>query len=228
MFQRHTDELKRAMYFAAQLAKHESAEVIDSTFLLRGLLTDTDSRANVIFHLCQLLPEDAAKQAMLKSQQVNNKCDLIVKPVPHRSGSQKKDDAPNEISLGGDGQRILVETAREANRLRDYWIDTEHLVLGMLREGGNAAAAKLRAAGLDLEISRQRVSEGASPRTPRPNPVIFWVQRRPIGFALGFIFALGVITALTLLGIGRWGIAITIAILAIGPLLRSLASTKPR
>ena len=59
------------------------------------------------------------------------------------------------IGLGGDGKRILAYTAREANRLRDYWIETEHLVLGILRERENAAAVKLGVAGLDLERSRQ-------------------------------------------------------------------------
>ncbi len=200
MFQRYTDETKRAIYFAAQLALRESAEVIDSNHLLRGLLTDSESRANTIFRLCQLFPEDAAYQSTLKSLQVNNQCKLTIRQTSRQSSFQKKKVAPNMIGLGGDEKRILAYTAREANRLRDYWIDTEHLVLGILRESDNAAAARLRTAGLDLEASRQRVIESKSSRPARPNPVLWWARRRPLSIALAVVFFLGVIVALILLG----------------------------
>jgi ATP-dependent Clp protease ATP-binding subunit ClpA len=202
MFQRYTDETKRAIYFAAQLALYEDVEVIDSTFLLRGLLTDAESRANSIFRLCQLFPEDAAKQSTLKSQQVDNTCKLTIKQTSRRSAFRKKKAAPNMIGLGGDGKRILAYTAREANRLRDYWIDTEHLVLGILRAGDNAAAGRLRAIGLDLETSRQRVIESKGTRPARPDPVLWWARRRPLGTALAAVFLLGVIVAFVLLGFG--------------------------
>jgi ATP-dependent Clp protease ATP-binding subunit ClpA len=222
MFQRYTDETKRVIYFAAQLALYESAAFIDSTHLLRGLLTDSESRANSIFRLCQLFPEDAAKQSTLKGQQVDNKCQLTVQETSRQSAFKKT--APNMIGLGEDGKRILVYTAREANRLKDYWLDTEHLVLGILREGASPAAARLRAVGMDLETARQRVIESKSSRPPRPDPVLIWVRRRPIGFALVVVFLLGIVTALILLGIGRWGIALTIAVLAIVQLLKSMTS----
>jgi hypothetical protein len=106
------------------------------------------------------------------------------------------------IGLGGDGKRILAYTAREANRLRDYWIDAEHLVLGILREGRNAAATRLRAVGLEIETSRQLVIERKDTRPPRPNPVLWWARRRPLGMALAVVFFLGVFAALILLGFG--------------------------
>ena len=204
MFQRYTDETRRAIYFAAQLALYEGAEVIDSTSLLRGLLTDAESRANSIFHLCQLFPEDAAKQSTLKGQQVNNECKLTLKQTSRQSAFKKKNVAPNMIGLGGDGKRILAYTAREANRLRDYWIETEHLVLGILRERENAAAVKLGAAGLDLERSRQRVIESKGSRPRRPDPVLWWARKRrgAFGIALVVVFLLGVIVAVKLLGFG--------------------------
>jgi len=137
MFQRYTDETKTAIYFAAQLAVVECAAAIDSNYLLRGLLTDSESRANSVFRLCELFPEEAAKQSALKSQQANNKCELTIKETSRQSAVKKV--APNMIGMGKDGKRILAYTTREANRLRDYWIDSEHLVLGILREGENAA-----------------------------------------------------------------------------------------
>jgi ATP-dependent Clp protease ATP-binding subunit ClpA len=214
MFQRYTDETKRAIYFAAQLALYDGAEVIDSNHLLRGLLTDCEARANTIFRLCQLFPEDAAKQSTLKNSLPSNVCELSIEEASGKSFFRKEKAAPNVISLGGDEKRIFTFTLREANRLRDYWIDTEHLVLGILREGDTVAAVRLRSVGLDLETSRQRVVDNRNSRPAMPDPVLFWLRQSPIGFALVLAFALGVATALVLLGVGTVGILLTIAWLA--------------
>jgi ATP-dependent Clp protease ATP-binding subunit ClpA len=202
MFQRYTDATKRAIYFAAQLALYESAAVIESTHLLRGLLTDSESRADDIFRLHQLLPEDAAKQSALKSQQPDNKCELILKETSPRPAFTQTKAAPNTIGLGKDGKRILACTVREANGLLDYWIDTEHLVLGILREHDNAAATTLLAVGLDLDAARQRVIESKNTRPARPDPVLWWVYRRPLGVLLPIMFLVGLIVAFVFLGVG--------------------------
>ncbi len=125
--------------------------------------------------------------------------------------------------MTADGKRVVAYTAREASRIRDYWIDAEHLVLGILRDGDNAAAVRPQSVGLDLETSRQRVMESKNSRPRMPNPVLFWVRRRPIGFALVVAFILGIGTALTLLGVGRVGIVFTIALLAMVQLFKYLA-----
>ena len=180
MFKRYTDECKRAIFLAQQTALHEGAAAINSTHLLLGLLRETDSRANSIFRLRELLPAEAAQLAALRKQQLAN----------------------GIIPLSTDGKRVVAYTAREANRLRDYWIDSEHLVLGILREGDNASANRLRTIGLDIETSRQRVIENKSSRPPRPNPVLWWARRSPLGIGFAAVFALGVIVALILLGFG--------------------------
>jgi ATP-dependent Clp protease ATP-binding subunit ClpA len=201
MFNRYTDECKRAIFFAQQTALRGSAAAVDSNHILLGILTEASSRANRIFRLCELLPAEATQQSALGNQQ-------FVK---------------GRIPLTADGKRVVAYTAREASRIRDYWIDTEHLVLGILRDGDNAAAVRLRSVGLDLETSRQRVLESNSSRPPMQNPVLFWVRRRPIGFALVVAFILGIGVALTLLGVGSLGIVFTIALLATVQLFKSLA-----
>jgi ATP-dependent Clp protease ATP-binding subunit ClpC len=180
MFKRYTDECKRAVFFAQRTALHEGAAAINPTHLLLGLLRETDSRANSIFRLPELLPAEATQLTALREEQP-------VKGI---------------IPLSKEGKRVVAYTAREANRLRDYWIDTEHLVLGILREGNNAAASKLRTIGLDLETSRQRVIESKTSRPPRPNPVLWWPRPRLLGIVLEVAFVLGVIVALILLGFG--------------------------
>jgi ATP-dependent Clp protease ATP-binding subunit ClpC len=226
MFQRYTDEMKRAIYFGAQRARYDGASAIDSSHLLLGLLMDDASRADSVFHLHELLPEETAKQALLKSANIGNRCDLVFQRSSPRPLFGKRRALANEIGLAPGGKKILAYATREANQLRDYWIDTEHLVLGILRDSENAATVRLRSVGLDLESARQRVVENKASRPPRPNPVLFWVRRRPIGFALVVIFLLGIIAGLVFLGFGGLGIAVTIVVLAIAELLRSMARSR--
>ena len=143
-------------------------------------MTETGSRANSIFGLGELLSAEATQQSALGKEQ------MVKGTIPLTPG----------------GKRVVAYTAREANRLRDYWIDSEHLVLGILREGDSPAAARLHAIGLDLETSRPRAIENKSSRPARPNPVLWWARRRPLGLVLEIAFLLGVVVALILLGFG--------------------------
>lgn len=222
MFERYTNEVKRAIYSAAHASLDEGAEEISSTHLLLGLLTHPESRGNTIFRLGEILPDETGRQASLR-EHIAEKWELIIEEGSQRSFVKKKKTAPTTLKLSRDGKLILAYTAREANRLRDYWIDDEHLVLGILRANENAAAARLHAAGLDLETARHRVVENIGSRPTRPDPLVWWVRRRSIGFALVLVFILGIVTALILLGFGGIGIAIAIIFLAIGQLLNSMA-----
>jgi ATP-dependent Clp protease ATP-binding subunit ClpC len=181
MFGRYTDQCKRAVFFAQQIALRGDAAAIDPNHLLLGLLIENRAGTRDIFCLRELLPEDAARQDIIARQPV-----LKTKIIP----------------LSNDGKRVVAYTAGEANRLRDYWIDTEHLVLGLLRDENNAAAAKLRGVGLELKTCRQRVVGNRYSRLPRPNPVIWWVRQRSLGVVLPVVFLLGIIVGLYLLEFG--------------------------
>ncbi len=52
---------------------------------------------------------------------------------------------------------MLELSLREAIRLRHRHIGTEHILLGLLREGNGLAALALTEAGVDLADVRQRV-----------------------------------------------------------------------
>ncbi len=79
-------------------------------------------------------------------------------------------------------RRVLVLAQDEARRLRHSFIGTEHLLLGLLRDGESAAAAVLAGAGLTLDGARrqvERLTEAASghasaspPFTPRAKKVL--------------------------------------------------------
>jgi ATP-dependent Clp protease ATP-binding subunit ClpC len=183
MFERYTDRCKIAVFFARQTALCRDATAIDSNHLLFGILI-ANRKGGDIFRLRELLPEDGAQQDVIANQ-------------PLIKG--------RNVPLTDDAKRVLAYTAREANRLLEYWIDTEHLVLGILREENNAAAAKLRGVGLKLKVCRQLVAKNRGSRPPRPNLLIWWLRQVPsliVPVILPAVFLLGIMVALCLLEFG--------------------------
>jgi ATP-dependent Clp protease ATP-binding subunit ClpC len=168
MFERYTDESRRAIFFARHAALSRGKAAIDSNHLLLGLVWEKGTRADALFQLRVLLPEETSqKTTMNKAQSIES-----------------------EIPLSDDSKRALACTAIEADQLKDYWIDTDHLVLGILREDKCSAAAKLRAVGLKLESARKLVVDNKSSRPRRR--VSLWRQvilTHPVGRALSqFLF----------------------------------------
>jgi ATP-dependent Clp protease ATP-binding subunit ClpC len=72
-------------------------------------------------------------------------------------------------------KKVFGLSLREATQLGHNYIGTEHLLLGLLREGEGVAAQVLVSLGIDLGLVRQRVFElmsgtlvGSAPRSDRP------------------------------------------------------------
>jgi ATP-dependent Clp protease ATP-binding subunit ClpA len=127
----------------------EGAPGIDTVHLLKGLMWDKDSRAATIFNLREYFPlhydlpwKYATKEAVPK----------------------------HDLPLDLDSRGALRKAASEADALRDYWIDTEHLLLGLLAEKGCTAERYLALAGLTLQRAGQIVIENKLSR-PDYGPV---------------------------------------------------------
>jgi ATP-dependent Clp protease ATP-binding subunit ClpA len=79
-------------------------------------------------------------------------------------------------------RRVVVLAQEEARVLNHNYIGTEHLLLGLIREGEGVAARALEALGISLEAVRQQVEEiigrgkeapsGHVPFTPRAKKVL--------------------------------------------------------
>jgi ATP-dependent Clp protease ATP-binding subunit ClpC len=151
MFERYTEESRRAIYFAAAAGVSAGTAYITSEHLLLGLLAVSNSRANAKFNLRNCLPD-----YVTVLNQMAQVCPLI-----------------NQQQLTNDSKRILSYATMEAERLHNYWIDTEHLLLGILREESCTAALQLKQAGIDLSAARKVISESKSSGTEY-GPVPFW------------------------------------------------------
>jgi hypothetical protein len=79
-------------------------------------------------------------------------------------------------------RRVIVLAQEEARRLNHNYIGTEHILLGLLREGEGVAAKALKSLGIHLEGVRQQIEEiigqgqqapsGHIPFTPRAKVVL--------------------------------------------------------
>jgi ATP-dependent Clp protease ATP-binding subunit ClpC len=79
-------------------------------------------------------------------------------------------------------RRVVVLAQEEARMLNHNYIGTEHILLGLLREGEGVAAKALESLGVSLEAARQQVEqkighgqrapEGHIPFTPRAKKVL--------------------------------------------------------
>lgn|SRR5262249_7247693 len=144
MFERYTWPAKRAIFFARAVTVLSERNRIDSVDLLRGLMWGEDSRAQTIFQLREYFP--------------------LYQGCPWKSASLPKPE--EEPALDDPCKMILAWTAAEATRIGDYWIDTEHLLLGILRVRSCTAARYLEMTGLRLHTARDTIRQNKSSRPP--------------------------------------------------------------
>jgi len=64
-------------------------------------------------------------------------------------------------------RRVVVLAQEEARRLNHNYIGTEHILLGLIREGEGVAARALESLGISLEVVRQQVEEIIGPGSSR-------------------------------------------------------------
>jgi ATP-dependent Clp protease ATP-binding subunit ClpA len=136
MFERYTEQARRAIYFARVEAVLRGAPEISPAHLLLGLSWDEVSRANDIALLKDRLPELCMKMG-----------------TPFRPCCAIQADTKFEPGLDRDSKIALAYTAQEADKSWAYSIGTEHLLRGLLRFS-NVASAALNACGIDLADAR--------------------------------------------------------------------------
>jgi ATP-dependent Clp protease ATP-binding subunit ClpA len=115
VYEQYTESARRAIFFAIWYSRLRKSRDIDSVDLLRGLMHDGDSRVNTVFGLREYFPLHCG--------------------CPSKSAKAEEVPKPEPV-LTNEVKRILARSLWEADAVGDYWIDTEHLLLGILREQG--------------------------------------------------------------------------------------------
>ncbi|MEV4524415.1 Clp protease N-terminal domain-containing protein [Micromonospora tulbaghiae] len=183
MFERFTDRARSVVHHALDEARTEGRRPVGTEHLLLGVLADRDNlavrllaaggvdadalRAAVARHPAQgvdgLGAADAAAlreigidlAAIVARIEESFGPDALREATPRprrwwRRGSHHGTFSPR-------AKKVLELSLREALRLRHRHIGTEHILLGLLREGDGLAAVVLTEAGVDLDDLRRRV-----------------------------------------------------------------------
>lgn len=139
MFERYTERARRVLFFARYEASEFGSLTIEADHLLLGLLRDIKGLIGGIFD-----------RAGISLASVRDE-------MRQRARRREKVSTSVEIPFAADAKKILEYTAEEADRLGHGYIGTEHLLLGILREGTSTAAKLLTDRGLALDSVRQEI-----------------------------------------------------------------------
>jgi ATP-dependent Clp protease ATP-binding subunit ClpC len=94
-------------------------------------------------------------------------------------------------------RRVVVLAQEESRMLRHSYVGTEHILLGLIRDGEGVAAAALESLGISLAAARQQVQEitgrgqedpaGHIPFTPRAKKALQLSLREALQFGHSYI-----------------------------------------
>ena len=138
MFEKFTERSRKALSLAQNEAQRLNHNYIGTEHILLGLVAEGDGvAAKALQHLGVELPA------------VRRQVEFIV----------GRGDRPvyGEIGMTPRGKKVLQLAVDEARRMNHHYIGTEHLLLGMIREGEGIAAGVLESLGVNLEQARNEV-----------------------------------------------------------------------
>ena len=159
MFERYTERARRVLFFARYEASQLGSISIETEHLLLGLIREGKGLTSRIFARSHLSLESIRKE------------------IEGRTVFREKVSTSVEIPFSAETKRVLQFAAEEADRLLHNYIGTEHLLLGLVREGEGIAAGVLESLGVNLDKVRHQVihvlsqssSAAPAPETKRPS-----------------------------------------------------------
>jgi excisionase family DNA binding protein len=135
-FDKFTERCRKALNLAQEEAQRFNHNYIGTEHLLLGLVREDDGvAAKVLNNLGVSL--ERARQAV---EFIIGRGDRITL---------------GEIGLTPRAKKVIELTVDEARRLGHHYIGTEHLLLGLVREGEGIAAGVLESLGVNLEKARR-------------------------------------------------------------------------
>jgi ATP-dependent Clp protease ATP-binding subunit ClpC len=140
MFERFTDAARRVIVLAQEESRLLNHDYIGTEHLLLGLLREADGAAGQVLTSFAITVEWARAQ------------------VVEMTGSGDSTPAEN-VPFTPRAKKLLELSLREALRLGHGYIGTEHLLLGLIREGQGVANQVMARHGTAPDEARRRVME---------------------------------------------------------------------
>ncbi|MHB0998142.1 MAG: ATP-dependent Clp protease ATP-binding subunit [Armatimonadota bacterium] len=138
MWQRFTERARKVVFFAQEEAGRLGENFVTTEHLLLGLVRENDSVA------ARILERMGVSLNRIRSE--------VERQVTKGDGRLGQD-----MQLTPRAKRVIDLAYDEARQLNNNYIGTEHLLLGLIREGEGLAARVLGKLGVDLERTRREV-----------------------------------------------------------------------
>ncbi|MEX1281258.1 MAG: ATP-dependent Clp protease ATP-binding subunit [Acidimicrobiia bacterium] len=151
MFERFTDRARRVVVLAQEEARRLNHNYIGTEHILLGLIAEGEGVA--------------AKALQGMGISLENVREQVVEII-----GQGQQSPSGHIPFTPRAKKVLELSLREALQLGHNYIGTEHILLGLIREGEGVAAQVLQKLGADLPKVRQAVIQllSGSPGEERP------------------------------------------------------------
>ena len=147
-FEKFSERARRVLSLAQEEAQRFNHNYIGTEHILLGLVRETEGvAARVLSNLGVELTK------------VRSAVEFII-------GRGEK-SVPGEIGLTPRAKKVIELAVDEARRLNHSYIGTEHLLIGLLREGEGVAAGVLESLGVTLEKIRNETSRVLSQNAPQ-------------------------------------------------------------
>ncbi len=152
MFQRFTERAQKVLVLAQEEARRLKYPYIGTEHILLGLIREGEGIAARVL-----------KQMNVSADKVKTAVEQMVE-----TGNQP---VPADIPPTPRAKRVLELAVEESRQLGHNYVGTEHLLLGLIREGEGVAAQVLIALGANLERVRQQVINmlGGAPGGGQPS-----------------------------------------------------------
>lgn len=141
MFNRFTERARKVILLAKEEAKRFNHDYIGTEHILLGLIGEGEGVAAAVL-----------ASLGLDAEKIRFEVEKLVEPGPNTVVS-------GDIPFTPKAKKVIELAMDEARALNHNYIGTEHLLLGLLREGEGVAAQVLVNLGLDLEKVRFEVMQ---------------------------------------------------------------------
>ncbi len=138
-FEKFSERARRVLSLAQEEAQRFNHNYIGTEHILLGLVRETDGvAAKVLANLG------------LELNKVRSAVEFII--------GKGERTTPGEIGLTPRAKKVIELAVDEARRLNHHYIGTEHLLIGLMREGEGVAAGVLESMGANLDKVRGETS----------------------------------------------------------------------
>ena len=148
-FEKFTERARRVLSLAQEEAQRFNHNYIGTEHILLGLVRETDGvAARVLSNLD------------VELHKVRSAVEFII--------GRGERSTPGEIGLTPRAKKVIELAVDEARRLNHHYIGTEHLLIGLMREGEGVAAGVLESLGINLDKIRGETSRLLSQSSQSP------------------------------------------------------------